>query len=823
MRARFPNVVVLLLVLSTAGCSATRWMWYRLAPDDPRPETSRLELEGLAAPVTVLFDAQGVPHVTAQSTVDLARAVGYLHGRDRFFEMDLMRRIAEGRLSALVGAQPFLSETTVEFDRTMTGWGFGRAGAEDAAGLDEETRAVMEAYVAGVNAARVRHRPIEHRLLGETPEPWRIRDSFAVARLHAWTVSHNWSQELSRLLLALAGGIDRAEAIYPGDPWPGPASLPGDAERAALPPEVAPELKALLSAPAGKLAALGAGRDRGLESDLAARTGASNGWVVGGAHTKSGKPLLANDPHLTYFVPAIFAQLHVRAPGLDAIGMSIPGAPWIVAGHNRRVAWGMTSAVADVIDLVVEKVDGDTVQGPDGPYPLVRDEVEIAVRGEAPRRFTLRRTRNGPVLNDLYPGLIPEDGPVVAIRMYAAPTGAGLGALLRVNEAKSVEDLRAALGDFGNPVNVFTAADVDGRVALIVNGRVPRRHGWRGTFPVPGWLPGYDWDGLVPVDEMPAVFGGEDTVLVHANNLVRDPAASAVPFHVDSAPSYRYERIEALLGETPHHDAKSFEAIETDLLVPRGARVGPRLLEDLAALEAPTEAERKARDLLARWDHRADPGSAAAAIFFTTYREAARLALEDEASPRVVHFLLSQRYMTNAIDLWFDDPAHPVWDDRRTKAHEARGEVVRAAFHQAVAGLVESQGDDPAAWQWGRVHVRHMTHLFGSQSALAGVVNYPEEPSGGGLDSVWKSHFDLGREEAPFKPTAGPVSRTVVDLADPDHGWWILNGGASGWPGSPHYSDQHALWAEGRLVPMVADWDELKASAAGELTLAPGR
>ncbi len=822
------TLVTLLLPLSVllSSCTALRYLSYRIAPDYP-PERGQqtYDLPGLTHPAEILLDAWGVPHIRAEDEVDLARATGFAHGRARFFQMDMLRRVGQGRLSELVGEQPFRGGTTVEMDRSMRGWGLWAGAKADVAGLDPRTRALLEAYADGVNAALAQWTPIEYRLLGVTPEPWTPVDSFTVGRLTSWTITHNWHQELSRLLLALHVGIDRASLLYPHDPWEGGTTLPADDETHPLPPAVAEALRPLFpERPPRPEAARLAQAD--LPAYLGPRTGASNAWVVGGASSRSGAPLLANDPHLALLSPAFLVQMHIAAPGLDAIGVTIPGLPYVLAGHNGKVAWGMTAATADVVDLVVEKTDPahpGQVLGPDGRWhPIETHRETVLVRAgrhlEA-RSFELRRTPNGPVVQDLYPGLLPEWAPLIAIRWHVGEVGRALPALREANRAGDLETFFAAIARISSPINVWTAADSNGRIGVQVNGQVPLRPGYRGTFPVPGWLPEFRWQGLASADAMPRGSGGPRDLFAHANNLLRPPGASRLLLHVDSSSSYRYDRIRAVLEASAPHDVERFRRLQTDVVSLRARRLLPAVLEDLTGTQLPSEAQRQAVKLLEGWDGVARADSAAAAIFFVLYREAAFLALRDEVDDRALAFLLAQRYVTNPIDLWFLDPAHPAWDDRRTPKVERRAEILREALARAVAWLEARQGDDPAKWAWGRAHENHIRHLFGTQPALASFFNLPPRPAPGGFDTVWKSMYDLSHPEHPYWPTAGPSSRHIVDLADPSHAWWISQSGASGWPGSPHYADQYERWQAGTLVPMVSSWPELERSAVGRIRL----
>ena len=831
MQGRLYSVTVLAVVIAAtifmSGCATSAYIGYRTRPDYPRTDTETLNCAGLSQPVSVYWDEAGIPHIDALNEADLLRATGFVQARLRFFQMDMLRRFAEGRLSELVGEQKLLDSSTVELDNTMRGWGFHAAAKGDEGELNDEMRGLLTAYVEGVNAALELPKPLEYRLLEVEPEPWRIEDTFALGRLNAWSITHNWSQELTRLLLAMQVGTDRAMKIYPSKAWPGATSLPATGEAHALPPSVAPELVAMFPGTTPQAPAQQAKQhaERGVESLMKLFGAASNAWAVGGNRSASGKPLMAGDPHLTHFLPSIVFQMHQRCPTFDIIGITMPGLPYMLFGHNRKVAWSMTSAVADAVDLCIEKTDAehpDMVLAPDGWKPVETTTVVVRIKDGKKwkeRSFTHRKTRNGPVLNDLYPGLLPEDGPVVSIRWNTDKTARSFEALRRAGSAGTVAQLQQALQGMVTPIGVYTTADVNGSIGLFSTGVLPARTHHDGTFPIPGWLAEYDWTEYIPQSAMPSAIEGADGILSHTNNLMYDPAKTEYLFQIDSGPSYRRDRVIELIKSRPTHTMDDFATMQTDSFLNRGKRVAPKMVEYLQKLSDLSPAEEAALATLADWDFYATVDCAATAIFFATYREAARLAAQDELSPRGLSFIMSMRYAPNIFDQWYDDPKHPVWDDAGEPGVQDAYEIVGRAFRTAVAWLQERQGEDPKKWRWGEEHYLHLKHAFGSKKALAGFVNLEPMEAAGGMDSIWKSHFDMGNKEAPFKVIAGPVYRMIVDTADIDHAWWVIETGASGWPGSPHYGDQFKLWSKGKLLPMVYNWDDVKKKAAGVLTL----
>ncbi len=827
------------------GCAVSEFIKYNQKPDYPRDETQTLKIPGLQAAVKVYFDEGGIAHIEAQNELDLLRAIGFTQSRQRFFGMDAMRRIARGRMSELVGNRDFMGATTIDFDLSMRGWGLDERSADDVANLTPEDRELLQAFVDGVNEALKYYKPIEYRLLQVEPMPWTLQDTFALGRLLGWSLTHNYHQETSRLLLALNVGLERAQKIYGNDWWHGGLTLPPqEGEPRQLPPAIAEELKDFF-APQGKGKTMPGSKDENgkqkddqhinikteevasrLASEVVSLTGASNSWVVAGELSASGSPIVANDPHISHMIPSLFYQQHIKAPGLDAIGATVAGIPYVLMGHSRKVAWGATSAVSDAIDLYIEKTDSDhpgQYLTPDGWKKFEDREYIIRVRKGSKlkdQKLTIRFTRHGPLMNDMYSAIFDDDDPPVAMRWEVPSISGSITAVGRANRAETVEELRHAFADVATPAQSWNAADVNGDIAHFMTGVLPRRKNHLGTFPVPGWIDKYDWDGMIDPLDLPHAQKNQG-YYAHANNLTVNPQHWNDYFQIDSAPSYRVDRISDRLEAEGPHDLESMSLIQGDMLSLRALRILPGMLVDLKGCPEYKDRERKALELLSNWKGETPADSAATAIFFMTYREAIMLALEDELDHSAFEFILSQRYSTNVADLWFDDPAHVIWDNRQTEKLETRSDVMRKAFKQAVKNLRKKQGANPSDWQWGELHDMHLKHVFGGNALLGKTLNLKKTPVGGALDTVWKSHFDMGHPKHPFRAMAGPAYRMIVDLSDMEHGKWISDVGISAWPKSPHYGDQHEMWKNLKYLPMCMNWKEIAESAKALMTLEP--
>jgi len=818
------KLLLVTVVLSACSGGGGAWIKYQVKPDYPKAVEETLDIQGLDAPVTIYFDRWGVPHIDARSETDLLRAVGFVHGRDRFFQMDILRRMARGRLSELLGAQAAGHGTTVDVDRTMRMWGMDAGADEDEATMSPELKELMEAYCDGVNQAVARRKPLEYRLLRAEPEPWRPGDSFVVGRILAFGLSHNWKQELFRFLMAMEGGPRRADQLYPSEPLDfagDAATLPGKDPNKVLPPALVPELLEYMEAfatppPSGRrVAELGFGYE--------GRYSGSNAWVVGGDYTASGKPIVASDPHMTHLLPSLMYQQHIRCPGLHAIGITAPGIPYVLIGHNDRVAWGQTTAVSDAQDLYVEKPAGDgAVLTPDGPLPLETTEILVTARKNKRKsfehRFTLRTSRHGPLLNDLYPELLPPGSPLVSVRWETAGAGLTIGTVRKANKAASAAEFSAIMQAMLTPVQNVVIADVDGAVGFFRWGRAAIRRNHRGTFPVPGWLAKYDWDRMAEAEEMASATAGPEGVFVSGNNLARDPRYGGEVFQIDAAPPYRVQRIRQLMRSADRHSAGDHMGFHRDTKLLRAKRFMPGIIEDLQGIDDLDDVELEALRILEHWNFDAGADDPAPAIFFSMVREAGLAGLRDELSDAALHFVQTLPYPYATWDHWFTQANHPGWDDRGTPEVETRADVVREAFRTVIAELRLAQGESPHEWAWGQLHTFYVRHPFGKKKALKRL-NLPRYPAGGGWDSIWKAHFALTDSDDPFRTEAGPVYRHVIDLADIHHSHWILDTGASGWPDSPHYRDQYELWRKGEYVPMTSDWDLIPEASEAILTL----
>lgn len=828
-------VLVICFAFPLCGCQPWIFISYRIRPNPP-PYQGEMRLEGLHSPVTAVFDQFAIPHIEAQAEGDLYFTVGYLHARERLFQMELLRRASLGRLAEVFGNKAdkknLIFTDTLAIDRWMRTIGFGRVAGQAVEGMDPESRAVVEAYVAGVNAhIQSGELPIECKLLKFKPEPWEASHVVAVARLIGWGISFNHVQELIRYLLRAELSADQQMEIFPPLEHPGPYIIPREekdyrkisaqgTDAHTIPPPYTQWREAAQQVLAGL-------------TDLRQLVWAivppeaSNSWVLGPSRTASGKAILANDPHLHHTAPGLFYAMHLKAPEIDVIGATLPGTPAILLGHNRHLAWALTTTFADTQDIYLEKVDPEdpgryvTLHGSE-PFQIenhiILEKRKWGGNGEHP--FRLRFTSHGPVLNDALEAKLPRETPLLALRSTMEPEAGDLLTLALLAKAKNVDDFKKACQSWSLPVQNWVVADSEGHIGYCPVGKIPKRRGWDGTLPVPGWTREFEWDGYMPLDELPQLFDPASEMIVTANNQVLPASDYPYPFSFDAIPAYRAERIIEMLNEKERWTAEEMRRIQMDVYVKQADRLLPSLLAAVEGVQL-SGVEKRALEQLKGWDRFADMKSIGASVFFATYRMAWELTLKDDLSPMLYQLILMNVSCHGFFDrLWAEVPQAKIFDLKDTPAKETRDDILVAAFRAAVKKLRSKFGPDLAKWQWGELHHLTFKHPFGSQGLLAGAFNVGPISLAGARETVWAAAFGWG-DDLSFPVLWGPVFRHMYDFGAPEQSGFVLDLGQSGWPGTPHYQNALPDWKEGRLWPASMEGGEYGKKALGILKLTP--
>jgi penicillin amidase len=752
-----------------------------------------LTVAGLTQPVEIIRDAHAIPHILAGNDADAAFGLGFVHAQDRLWQMEISRRYVQGRLSELFGEQAF--ETDVELRRL----GVYAATQSSVQHLSRETRALLEAYAAGVNAFLATHDgplPIEFTFAGITPEPWQPADSVAIIKGMAMSLSGNAGAEAERIrLLAILGegGIESFLSPFADGPVPGYISdLFGTVQ---------------------------VGRFHGIPE-----ISASNNWVVDGAHSISGKPLLANDPHLGFGLPSTWYLAHMATPDRDLVGGTLAGVPAIIGGRNRHVAWGMTNTGPDTEDLYIERVNPENDEQyltPNGWTEFVTRSETIRVRFGGEETILVRETRHGPVMEgEDYDEITPPDHVLALSWTALSADDTSLEAILGINHAASAEEMRAAADLYVTPMQNIVYADasgVTGRIGLMLPGRIPLRtplNDSLGLFPAPGWDARYDWQGYIPTAELPHYTDSVTGRFVTANNkTVADDYPHILTREWDGP--WRHDRIDKLLASTSLHDVESFSRIQLDT-VDTYAVTLKRFLTESGPLEGRAA---EAAALLGEWDgtmHRDRPEP----LLFAAWARA--------LSPRLYADELGEAFEDNwgyredfMLRVLQDVDGSARWcDDRTTQDSETCAQILRLALDDALAELTEAYGADMNAWRWGDAHISvHSGRPF-ADFPLIGSWFTREAVIDGGAFTVLRADHRM-RSPRPYAAVHGAGYRGIYDLGRPDDSLYMISTGQSGNPYSAHYDDLLPLWAEGGYVEIPTARERIAAEAAYTLTLNP--
>jgi penicillin amidase len=765
-------LILLLLVILGGGA----WLYWRARASLPQLDGA-IHVDGLSAPVEVLRDARGVPHLRASSLHDLFFAQGYVTAQDRLWQMDLSRRLAEGALSEVFG------ERTLRLDVENRALGFRRVSQRALAELSPEAHTSLTAYADGVNAFIADHKdclPIEFLLLSYRPRPWSEVDSLAVVLNMVKTLNTSWPRDLMRERIQAKLGSELSADLFPDhspldEPVAEVAASPGKLlkKRAGLSfrtdlSEVDPTLAALVSPADSSEASLG-----------------SNNWVVSGAHTQSGKPLLANDPHLDHSVPSVWYMIHVKAPGLDVSGVSLPGLPLVVIGHNENIAWGMTNTGPDVQDLYVESFDphdpGKYLHNGAWIDAEVRNEV-IKVRRKRDYQLTVKVTRHGPIISD-------EDNRHLALRWTALEPhalSALFNALSGISLARNWQQFTTALRDFTGPMQNFVYADRDGNIGYYAAAWVPLRKHGTGAVPVPGSTDDYDWSGYIPFEELPHSYNPASGLIATANSRV---VPDDYPYFITSAwaEPFRSARIFQLLRAGKAFTVDDMLRIQTDILTLEDKWVAGQLLQASSQHQPQDPDAQYALSLLRDWDGEATMDSGATLVCELTRRALLERILRPKLGDQF------SRYRWPMSTTFLENVLATNWTRWLPPGDSSFSDTLMGSLEAAVKQIPNLVGSrSHQAWKWGNTIPLTFYHPLGQGVPLLGrLLDVGPFPQVGTATTVKAT-----------TPRHGPSMRMVVDCSDLDLSVQNVTLGESGQVFSPYYKDQFDAWYHGHSFSM---------------------
>jgi penicillin amidase len=852
-------LAIALLVLLITG-----WAFYTVRRSFPQA-SGTIQIPGLQAEVTVKRDAVGIPQIYASNAHDLFLAQGYVHAQDRFWQMDFWRHVGSGRLAEMFG------KGQVDKDKFLRTMGWARVANQELAQFDRQMLANLQAYADGVNAYLKDRQgsalSLEYAVLKflnpkYQPEPWQPLHSLTWGKVMAYDLGKNVDREIERTILLKTLTPEQVEELYP----PYPDNLPvivsgggeGERERGSegarergsegegeklvtplgrkvrrtysklLTPNSLREIASALESIARPMAGM-----RSLLGSTGEGVG-SNNWVISGKRTATGKPLLANDPHLGVQMPSIWYEIGLHCTPIgqkcpyNVAGFSFAGVPGVVIGHNDRIAWGVTNVGADVMDLFVEKINpkNHNQYEFDGKWvdmQLVPETIEVA--GDKSIVQTVRYTRHGPILSDAYPPLQKFQGQkqvelppqyAIALRWTALEPSRLLYAIDGMNLAQNWQQFRAAVKNFDVPAQNMVYADVDGNIGYQMPGKIPIRAQGNGRYPVPGWTDKSEWQGYIDFEKLPKSFNPPAGYIATANNRV---IGSEFPYLLTTDWSYGYRAqriVEMIAGQNQPISLADVQKMQGDtrnlnaqLLVP--------LLQSVVVPKDPRL--ESARQLLTSWDLQLEMDDPAAALFETFWKHLLADTFHDQ---------LPKESWPGGGDRWYTvisnlvkQPNSTWWDNRHTPTVENRDRIFRQAFTEAVDELEKTQGQDLKNWRWGKLHTVTFRNASLGKSGIAPIealFNRGGFPTAGNGETVNANRW---RADKSFEVTDIPSLRAIFDLAKLDNSVAIHAPGQSGHAFHPNYRDAIDSWRQVQYHPLSWQQHTVASNAVSTLKLIP--
>jgi penicillin G amidase len=788
------GVIALVACLTLIYLTSTR--------DSP---SGKERMMGLNDTVSIGFDASDIPHIKASTAGDALFALGFLHATERSWQMEINRRLAAGRLSEILG------EDTLKIDRFMRTVGIKHSAERQFERYPVEAKRLLQSYADGVNAGNAKlgwALPLEYVLTRSRPGHWSPTDSIAWMLMMAMDLGGNWQKELQRLELSRDLTTAQIWEVLP--PYT-PGNPVTKMDFAALYKNMGIFAKVDTETRNKPLGIQDVRQPNQQEQILQAllpggREGlGSNNWALSGKRTASGKPLLANDPHLGLSAPALWYFARLEAPGLNVIGATLPGIPAVVLGRTESIAWSFTNTGPDVQDLFIEELDPSNpgqYRTPDGMAAfLVREEI-IEIRNKPAHRFIVKQSRHGPIISESYDRakhLINTDRFALALRWTALDLeNQSVLGLLEMNRATNLDTFKMALRKNYAPMQNVVMADTAGNIAFQAAGVAPKRtlhQGLYGVAPAPGWEKQYDWQGYVPFDQLPAVDNPEQGWIATANQQIL-ASNNPNPLTGDWELPFRYERITALLEAKPQHDFAGMRTMQGDTL----SLAATPLLPLFKATQSSHSSAAAAQAIIAGFDGDMRKDSSGALLFNAWVDQLTRHLFSRLGDYFSVQYgkrqfrdaLLEQ--LSNPNSLWCDSP--------KTEGLENCAQASQQAMDQALEYLTTRYGNDPANWKWGDAHIAVSEHRPFSRAPFLNRLFNVSAPFPGDGFTINVGKPELGKHKNPYETKQAASLRTVFDLADLEQSTFIYQTGQSGWVQSKLYRNLNPLWADNQALPL---------------------
>lgn len=764
------------------------------------------KVKGIKAEAEVYRDKYAVPYIKAANEEDAAFILGYVHAQERLFQMDLSRRAGLGTLSEILGRD------AVPFDKMFRTVGIKRICQMHYDSLSVYTKKMLTAYSAGVNSY-IREKKGSYQLefdaLGYDPEEWKPLHSLVIAKMIAWQLNISWWSDVALAHLVQELGAEKVRGIVPNyDSYP--TIIPDSLEKtAAISTELRETDKLFRNFIGFKGTHIG-----------------SNNWAVAPGKSKSGKPVIANDPHLSHEIPGKWFTAVIEGGDWKASGFTIPGAPGIVIGKNDSIAWTVTNVMADDSDFYIEKLDSsETSYLLDGnwvPLKILKDTISVKDSGEV--LINVKLTHRGPIISDihafniLFPDSSEKDYADISMRWTAMEFSDELLAVMDVNKSRNPREFEAALRNYKTPGQNFVYADVNGNIGYICAARLPIRNQVSNTLVYDGTKSASDWKGFVPYTEMPKIFNPDQEFIATANNRVSDK----FQYYITNIwePASRIDRITQFLKSKEKHGISDFKKLQMSFYSHYAKKINSYLLKAFVGVNITDENLETTLDLMKNWNYEMDKFSQPPAIYAVFFQRLLHNTYEDEMGERGFNEFTIVANLPYRSILQLLKKENDVWfDNVNTGERESRDIIIRKSLSEALDTLESKFGKDPALWQWGELHKVTFKHIFArSNKFLAPVLNRGPYNIGGDGTTVFNTEYAFRN---PYDNVLGPSMRFLADFAEPDAFYMILPNGQSGNFFSRHYDDMTEMWLKGDYIKVNTEFDSVKNKAWDLLKFIP--
>ncbi len=793
----------LLVVLVFLAAAIVGYAYFTARAALPQLDGS-IRLKSLSANVKVTRDQRGVPTIEAQSLQDLFFAQGFVTAQDRLWQMDVMRRYGSGELSEILG------EDTLKIDREQRVLGLRAAARKSLQMASPRDLAYLDAYTRGVNAyieSRGSHLPLEFRILKYRPKPWQIEDTLVIANQMVKDLNYyTLPDTLAREKVTAKMGPDLAADLYVNRSW---HDRPPTVMREDLNEQDQGDSDDEDDDDDGPDTSVTQRWQPARFGAIPEAVNGSNDWVVSGAHTVTGKPLLSNDMHLGHQMPNLWYEAHLKSGNFEVAGVTLPGMPWVVVGHNRRIAWGFTNVGPSVTDVFIENFNAQgAYQTPQGwQQPDHRVEV-IHVKDRPDVNVDVRITRHGPIISEIIPGETRQ----IALR-WTLYDGLHIP-FFDVNSARNWDDFLQAFSQLDAPGQNVVYADVDGNIGYHTTGKIPIRAAGDGSVPVSGADDAHEWKGFVPFDKLPNIYNPPSGVIATANGRIT-PDKYLPPLSAEWEAPWRTERIYHVLESGRQFSAADMLALENDIHSENDLFTAERFVYAVDHAAKPSPRARQAADLMRNWDGRMSANSAAPTLAVRSARELMRLLLEPHLGPAASDVHAGQvsweSYRWEMSSVWLQNVLLHQPKKWLPQKYANYDELLAAAVEAAVSEPESPQ--DLAAWHWGRVNAVKIEH------PILGKIPIVRRWSGPGEAEQSGSGFTVKA----VTPHHGPSERFTANMADLDESTLNLVTGQGGNFLSPYYMDQWKAWREGSTFRLPFSSQAVESSAAHRLTLEPAK